>query len=182
MEPAPELTDGEVRLRRWRTGDAPALLDAVTGSLDHLAPFLPWAVGGYTDADAAEFLEKSVHEWETGEAFGYAIVGAEGEILGALALLSRVGPGGLEIGYWIRASHTGRGLVTRAAALGIAEAFRVGAKFVEIRHDEANVRSGLVPQRLGFTRVGVRPAELPGGTKSVGRDVFWRLDEPSRPN
>jgi ribosomal-protein-serine acetyltransferase len=178
MEPAPELSDGEVFLRRWRDEDAPALYRAVNDTLDHLAPFMPWAVDGYSEADSVEFLATTQRRWRDGEVFDYANVSADGEIMGACGLMSRVGNGGLEIGYWIGKRYTGRGLVTRAAALLTAEAFRIGAGRVEIRHDEANERSALIPRRLGFTRVGTAPAELPGGTASTGVHVFWRLLAP----
>lgn len=178
MEPAPELSDGEVFLRRWRDGDAAALHAVVNDSLDHLAPFLPWAVNGYSEADAAEFLATTQRRWRAGEVFDYANVTADGEVMGCCGLMTRIGNGGLEIGYWIGKRYTGRGLVSRAVALLIAEAFRIGAQRVEIRHDEANERSGSIPRRLGFTRVGRAPAELPGGTASTGVHVFWRLLAP----
>lgn len=178
MEPVPELTDGRVRLRRWREDDRAALYEAVRSSLKHLAPFLPWAVGGYTEADAQEFLSTAVQGWADGARFEYANVGPDGQILGSCGLLARAGEGGLEAGYWIRESWTGRGIVTAAVALLTAEAFRVGAKFVEIRHDPANVRSGLIPQRLGFTRLDVRPADLAGGTMGTGKHQYWRLYPP----
>ncbi|MTD53457.1 GNAT family N-acetyltransferase [Amycolatopsis pithecellobii] len=178
MEPAPELSDGEVRLRRWRTADAAAMHRAVNESLDHLAPFMPWAVGGYSEADAVLFLTAARREWRAGEAFSYAIVSAGDEIMGSCSLMTRIGEGGLEIGYWVGKPYTGRGLATRAAALLTVEAFRIGAARVEIRHDAANERSGLIPARLGFTRVASRPAELPGGTASTGTHIFWRLMAP----
>ena len=175
IEPAPELTDGEVLLRRWRPEDLEPMLRVVRDSLAHLEPFMPWAVGGYGEDDAADFLRKAERQWRDGEAFDYANVGPDGEVLGAASSMARLGPGALEIGYRIGRRHTGRGLVTRAAALLTTEAFRVGCEYVEIRHDQANVRSGLVPARLGFTRTGTAPAELPGGTASTGVHVHWRM-------
>lgn len=178
MEPAPELTDGEVFLRRWRDEDAPALYRAVNDSLDHLALFMPWAVNGYSEADTAGFLAMTQRQWRDGEAFDYANVTADGEIMGGCGMTTRIRNGGLEVGYWIGKRYTGRGVVTRAAGLLIAEAFRIGAQLVEIRHDEANERSSLIPRRLGFTRFGQAPAELPGGTASTGVHMFWRLLAP----
>lgn len=178
MAPATELTDGEVTLRRWRDDDASGLYRAVNDSLDHLAPFMPWAQSGYSEADSVEFLANTQREWRDGVAFDYANVTGDGEVMGGIGLMTRIGNGGLELGYWIGKPYTGRGLVTRAAKLLVAEAFRIGANRVEIRHDQANERSGLIPQRLGFTRVGSGPAELPGGSASTGVHVYWRLLAP----
>ncbi|HVW43065.1 MAG TPA: GNAT family N-acetyltransferase [Amycolatopsis sp.] len=175
MEPAQTLTDGAVRLRRWRDDDVADVHEAVSDSLDHLAPFMPWAVEGYSEADAAEFLRQAREEWRAGDAFAYAIVDAQGTVIGSCSLMRRIGEGGLEIGYWLAATATGRGVATRASALLTAEAFRIGAGFVEIHHDPANVRSGLIPRRLGYTRIGTVLSMQPGGTAGTGKLVVWRL-------
>ncbi|WP_019229166.1 GNAT family N-acetyltransferase, partial [Sedimentibacter sp. B4] len=67
------------------------------------------------------------------------------------SLHRRVGPDGLEIGYWLDAAHTGVGLATEAVggltavALALPEVERV-----EIHTDEGNARSAAVPRRLGY--------------------------------
>jgi RimJ/RimL family protein N-acetyltransferase len=58
----------------------------------------------------------------------------DGDIVGGLGLHPRVGAAGLEIGYWVRAGATGRGLATEAVAaatrLGLT---LLGADRIEIR-------------------------------------------------
>ncbi|NKQ53783.1 GNAT family N-acetyltransferase [Amycolatopsis sp. K13G38] len=176
MEPAETLSDGEIRLRRWRRGDARTVHRVVNASLDHLAPFMPWAVGGYSRADAADFIRSSDEEWRAGKAFSYAVLGARGEVIGSCGLMRRIAEGGLEIGYWLAREHTGRGIATRAARLLTDEAFRIGARHVEIHHDPANIRSGLIPERLGYTRIGTMPATQPGGSAGTGKLVVWRAE------
>ena len=41
---------------------------------------------------------------------------SSGEVLGGVSLLARIGPGALELGYWLRNECTGRGYATEAAA------------------------------------------------------------------
>jgi len=180
MEPAETLSDGEIQLRRWRRRDADTLHRVVGDSLDHLKPFMPWAVEGYGKADAADFLRLSREEWRQGKAFSYAILDADGEVAGSCGLMRRIGEGGLEIGYWLARTHTGRGIATRAARLLTDEAFRIGASHVEIHHDPANVRSGLVPARLGYTRTGTVEATKPSGTEGTGKLVVWRTGVSDR--
>lgn len=97
-------------------------------------------------------------------------------IAGSVGVMAR--EGGVEIGYWLASSFVGRGLITRAVRLLTAEAFRLGAGYVEIKHDERNVRSGAVPARLGFTQVGTEPAEKPPAPSGTGTNRVWRLVAP----
>lgn len=148
---------------------------AVTESMDHLRPWMPWAAG-YDRGSAADFLRQCEQDWDSGAAFNYAIISG-GEVVGSCGLMARIGPGGLEIGYWVRTGYTRRGLATAAAGALADEAFTIpGIDRVEIVHDAANVASGGIPRKLGFTMIGRRPsgADEPAGGEE-GTDVVWRL-------
>lgn len=173
--PAESLSDGVILLRRWRAGDAGGLHRLVNDSLDHLAPWMPWAVGGYSERNARDFLTLTRESWLAADTFDYAIVAPDGALAGSCGLMARIGRGGLEIGYWLAKTCTGQGWATRAARVLTTEAFRVGANRVEIVHDIANHRSGAVPARLGFRRLEERPTQLPGGTAATGRVAVWQL-------
>ena len=167
------IEHGPVTLRRYRAGDAGAVFDAVTASLDHLRPWTPWA-SDYRRESAEEYVAGSIRHWDDGTEFNYAITTA-GVLAGSIGLMARIGPGGLEIGYWVHRGYTRRGLATAAAAALVQQAFRLpGVNRVEIVHDELNVPSGKIPARLGFTEIERRPLDPPplGGT---GTGVVWRL-------
>jgi ribosomal-protein-serine acetyltransferase len=162
-----------VLLRRWRFADLDAACAAVLASLEHLRPWMPWAVD-FSRAGQAEFLAGSERDWESGTAFNYAML-LDGEIAGSTGLMARIGPGGLEIGYWVGEAYTRRGLATAGAAALVRQAFALpGVDRVQIIHDELNVPSGAVPRKLGFTEIERRPLDQkpPGGT---GVGVVWEL-------
>jgi RimJ/RimL family protein N-acetyltransferase len=72
-------------------------------------------------------------------------------IVGGVSLHPRVGPGAIEIGYWLASAATGRGFATEAAEALTAEAFRGGdIERIEIRCEPANEASMRVPERLGY--------------------------------
>lgn len=173
--PAEVLLSGDCRLRRWRTADADVVYRIVSESLDHLMPWMPWAHEGYSPDSALEFVSRCDREWAEGTAFDYAVT-TGGSTVGSCSLMRRIGPGGLEIGYWIHPSWTGRGLATAAACALLREAFSLpGIDVVEIHHDEANKASGGVPRRLGFTEVERRPSlEGPTTPGEIGVEVVWR--------
>jgi RimJ/RimL family protein N-acetyltransferase len=91
------ISRGPVVLRRWREDDLDALFRAVTESAGHLRPWLPWAAG-YSRESAAEFLASSARGWEEGTGYSYAIT-TGGALAGGIGLMTRKGPGALEIGY-----------------------------------------------------------------------------------
>lgn len=171
--PEDVLVHGPVTLRRHREDDLDAVFAAVTESLDHLRPWMPWAAG-YTRQAAAEFVAKSARSWADGSEYGYAII-ADGVLAGGCSLMDRIGPGGLEIGYWVHRAWTRRGLATAASAALVQAAFGLpGVDRVEIVHDELNVASAGVPRKLGFTEVERRPLDLPPAA-GTGVGVVWRL-------
>jgi RimJ/RimL family protein N-acetyltransferase len=143
--------------------------------MEHLRPWLPWAAG-FGLEEAAQFTERCEQDWESGAAFNYAITSG-GAAMGSCGLMARIGPGGLEIGYWVDARHLRRGLATAAAAALVSAAFGLpGIDRVEIVHDEANVASSGVPRKLGFTQIARRPhPDGPETSAESGTDVVWRL-------
>jgi ribosomal-protein-serine acetyltransferase len=164
---------GPVTLRRHREEDADAVFQAVTESVNHLRPWMPWAAD-YTRQSAAEFLARAAQDWEDGTEYSYAIT-TGGTLAGGCSLMARIGPGALEIGYWVHRAYTRRGLATEASAALVEQAFRLpGIERVEIVHDELNIASGRVPRKLGFTEVGRRALAQPSA-RGTGVGVVWRL-------
>lgn len=99
----------------------------------------------------------------------------DGELAGSCGLHRRLGPHGLEIGYWVHVDHVGKGCATSASRALTDAAFALPEiDFVEIHHDLNNVRSSRVPAKLGYQDQGVVPGEVhaPGDD---GRDRIWRV-------
>ncbi|HVJ95718.1 MAG TPA: GNAT family N-acetyltransferase, partial [Acidimicrobiia bacterium] len=97
------------------------------------------------------------------------------DVLGSFGLMTRRGPGTLEIGYWLHVEEGGQGLATTAAsALTDLARATPGVDLVIIWCDEANVRSAAIPQRLGYTlrRTESRPPEAPSES---GRMQIWTV-------
>jgi RimJ/RimL family protein N-acetyltransferase len=182
QRPRETLTHGPVTLHRWRAGAAAAaeLAQAVTESAGLLRPFMPWARGEYGLAEAEQFLDSCEQGWEAGTEFSYAIrsgpVLASSVLVGGAGLMTRIGAGGLEIGYWVHAGHVRRGLATAATVALITEAFTLpGISRVEIRHDELNTASGGIPRKLGFTYVGSEPGSDPRLDGTEPTDLVWEI-------
>jgi ribosomal-protein-serine acetyltransferase len=177
QRPRETLTHGPVTLHRWRAGAGPAaeLAQAVAESSGLLRPFMPWARGEYGLADAEQFLDFCEQGWEAGTEFSYAIRSG-GELAGGAGLMARIGPGGLEIGYWVHPASTRRGVATAAAAALTCAALALpGIDHVEIHHDVLNLASGRVPAKLSYVHIDTRESRLNQAPGDSGTDEVWRI-------
>jgi len=155
VTPPETVPTAVVDLVRWRPEWAPSLASAVEASLAELAPYMPWATPTYGLADARTYIDGSIADWDAGTNWNYAIVTRAGEVVGSTGLMTRLGPGVLEIGYWLHTGHAGRGYATTVAqALATVGLAQPGIETVVIRHDAANVASGRVAEKAGFIRIG----------------------------
>ena len=133
--------------------DAEAITDAVQSSLDELRPWMPWA------AEPSSVAQQAVRLAVVGEAFAVGgdasyTVFVDDEVAGVVGVNDRLGdPAAREVGYWLRTSHVGRGVMTRAVLAVVGVLADVGIERAEIHCDEANHRSAAVARRAGFVHV-----------------------------
>lgn len=174
----PERIDGPngLLLRRWTVDDAEALSQAISESAEHLRPWISWVA---QEPVPLERRRARIQEWEREWAQGGdSILGVfvADRIAGGCGLHRRLGPAGLELGYWVHPRFLRHGLATEVARL-LTDAALVlpGITHVEIHHDKANVPGLGVPRKLGFQLVGEQPDE-PEAPADLGIEVRWRMD------
>jgi len=134
---------------------------------------LPWATDEAARPDAQRArLEEVVPHWDDGTEYSYLVT--EGPlVIGGMGLHARIGPGALELGYWLRSGFGGRGIATRCAQVLTGAAMELeGVDRLEIHCDESNVRSAAIPRRLGYrlARVDTVPVASPSES---GRSMIW---------
>ena len=171
------LRTARMLLRSWNPADAPALAPVLAANVAHLGPWIPAHVATPAPLPTlAERLAGFAADFVAGRAFRYALLTAdESQVLGEADLFPRAATGRVplsaadhvELGYWLDAAVTGRGLATEATrALFRVAAALPGMSHVEIRCDRENAPSAAVPQRLGFHLASVE-AELQIWRKSL---------------
>ena len=161
----PELRTDRLLLRRWRAEDAVALAPVLEANVGRLRGWIPARVAEPAElAEIERRLATNARAFDDDREWRYAIVlPASGAIVGEVSLFPRVEATRValpeadraEIGYWLDAGVTGRGLATEAAAAMLDLARRLAAEMpalrtVEIRCDARNAPSAAVPRRLGF--------------------------------
>jgi len=150
------LADG-ARLGYLEPWHADQFLASITGSFDHLAPWIPFA-HKVTDIEYARtFLQRfaDAHAQDTRHLFG--IWQGDKLIGGAMFPTFDTTLGICEIGVWIAPEAQGKGLITASARYLIDWAIRErGMSRVAWHTDPRNARSRAVAQRLGLTYEGIK--------------------------
>jgi RimJ/RimL family protein N-acetyltransferase len=166
-------------LRTWKVDDVEPMAAAITASVDHLVPFMPWAaLEPLSIDDRRKLIDGWDADWRNDRDLVFGIF-RNGAPIGGCGLHRRRGPHALEIGYWIHVDHIRQGYATEAAATLTDLAFTVdGIDVVEIHHDRANAASRGVPQSLGFQFVGETQDEVTSPGED-GVDCTWRMTKAS---
>ena len=173
---------GDVIVRRWRVEDAVGLRDAIQSAAAHLRPRMTW-VGEWeaVDCDPAATVRGWNAAWEQGGDL-VAAIEVTGALAGSTGLHRRIGPRGLEIGYYLFPAWTGRGIATTAAGLCTDLAFADPTiDVVRIVHDVSNTPSEGIPRRLGFIHVGDETSTRGQAAADVGVDRIWEVARAAWP-
>ena len=152
MTKPPEQIDGvQVRLRRAKPEDAPALFLASANPT--VMQYMEWAAQT-SDTLTRQHLEGAEQRWNDGAEFQWII---EERASGALAGTISIRPKehSADLGYFLAQAHWGKGFALEAGQIVVAwlqaqpEIFRIWATA-----DAENTRSHQVLERLGLKREG----------------------------
>lgn len=174
-------------LRCWSPKDAPVLRAALDACDAHLRPMIPFMKDEPRSLkQTAWWLREIRAAFDLGQMFRYAVFdAAEQNLLGENMLLTRVGPGGLEIGYWTHKDAIGKGIATEASCAMIRVAFELErVKRVEIMCAPENKASASIPARLGFTHEATLKKRALNSDGDIVDLMVWSLfadDYPSSP-
>lgn len=150
-----QLTDEELVLRPFHLNDTAQLYCAVKESLNELKPWMSWAIDGYNERTAREYIAIARARWEEHTYYALAVTRRD-ELLGACTLSSihslyRF----CNLGYWVRTSCHGQGIAGRAAKLAARFAIeRLGLIRVEIVIAAGNQASIRVAEKIGAHEEG----------------------------
>jgi RimJ/RimL family protein N-acetyltransferase len=169
------LQTSRLLLRPWAEGDETALQAALGESVEQLLPWIPWATAAApTSGESRALVQRWIGEREAGVNCIYAMFERAGSRLaGGVGLYNRVGPGALEIGYWVRTAAAGTGYATEASAALTSAGFALpGIERIEIHIDPRNLPSRRVPEKLGFSLLEIRGSDRERGGAATETMVF----------
>lgn len=155
--------DQHIRLVPPELEMAEQLTSLVRRNLEHLRPWMPWAVADYGIDHARTWIESAADTSAT--AFSLLIF-YDQELVGTIGVHEiNTLHSHTSLGYWIDKDHVGRGIITRSCRVLLDHLFgTMKLNRVQINCNVDNVRSRAIPERLGFTHEGIlREVELVDG-------------------
>ena len=163
--------------------DAAPFAELIRGNREFLEPWEPVRAESYfTEDGQRHIIEDALRRCGEHSMLPRAIL-ADGDIVGRVNLNNIVrGPFmSASLGYWVSASHNGRGIATEAVRQITRLAFgELGLHRIEAGTLLHNFGSQRVLERNGFERFGLAPAYL----QIAGRwqdHVMYQALNPSRP-
>jgi len=144
-------------LRVPKPGDGEPIASSVRESLPELKQWMPWASDGYNVENAEDWCRRMAANFILRTETQYSIYnrdGAHGGSLGAFQFDWNIP--GCVIGYWLRTSWCGQGLMAEAVNALTAMLFtRMHMKRIQLHCGDLNVRSSRLAERCGFRLDGV---------------------------
>jgi RimJ/RimL family protein N-acetyltransferase len=165
-------------LRCWSPMDAPRLRATLDANDQHLRPMIPFMKDEPKSLEqTAQWLRGLRALFDLGQNYRYAVFDKhESRLLGENMLLTRPGPGALEIGYWTDKDVLGKGFAAEATCALIRVAFEIeDVDRVEIICAPENKASAAIPAKLGFTHEATlkqRARDSEGGIRDL---MVWSL-------
>ena len=133
------------------------MVAAARESVADISPWMAWCHSGYSESDAAAWIQATLDGHRDGTMYDFAIVDETGRYAGACGInqISRVS-GVANLGYWVRSSAMGRGVAPEAVRQLIPWVFsNTPLNRLEIVAAIGNVRSQRVAEKVGAHRDAV---------------------------
>jgi RimJ/RimL family protein N-acetyltransferase len=165
-------------IRCWQPQDAPLAKAAIDANLDHLRPWMPWALDEPTSLEEkVNLMRRFRGRFDLDQDYTYGTFSAdEKRVLGGCGLHTRLGPNAYEIGYWVHKDFVNRGLATETAAALTRVGFEVGVvDRIEIHISDGNLASASVPPKLGYRLEGTLGRRLTGSDGELHDVMIWSL-------
>src|SRR5213596_733263 len=119
MQQKKTFTDGNILIRPFSAEDSNPLYEAVRESISEISQWLDWCHANYSLDEASAFVLSRDEAWKTEDEYGFAVLDVETRMFLGCVGLNQFNRNYqfCNLGYWVRTSHTGRGIASSAARL-----------------------------------------------------------------
>lgn len=149
----------------------------ISANRAHLDRWLRWSSSLQSLADVTRFIDRFGAKLRQNDGFHNGIWSGSTLVGGVVTWYVHRENRNAEVGYWLAATATGRGLATGAARAAVDHLFRrADVHRVEMQCGVENRRSRAVAERLGFRLEGIRRESHWITDRFVDHAVYGVLD------
>ncbi|WP_164931555.1 GNAT family N-acetyltransferase [Longirhabdus pacifica] len=152
--------DDEIKLNILQLQELKPLHQLISDSREHLQPYITW-IRDANEASVKDFIQSGLHAFARNQGFNAGIYYRE-KLAGYIGLhYIHWSHRKTEIGYWLGASYTGKGIMIRSCKALLNYIFNyLHLHRVTILCGKENVKSRAIPKGLQFVEEGfLRDAE-----------------------
>jgi ribosomal-protein-serine acetyltransferase len=145
-----------LELKTLELDQSELLFEAVDSCRPYLRQWLPWVDRTLSPRDSVIFIESTRRQEEAQNGFQVGIW-QDKSLVGCIGFhaLNKANRG-TSLGYWLREDAQGRGIARRSVAQLVDHAFEEFKMHrLEIRCGVENLKSRLIPEKLGFKFEGI---------------------------
>lgn len=162
-------------IRHPKISDTAVLNASIIESINELRKYMPWVNQVPSILDTQHNIENAIKLIEANQDIRFLIFSKNNDFVGSSGLhridwqIKKA-----EIGYWIKTSQSGQGLMTEAidaiTNYGINE---LGLRRIEIICSGSNIKSRRIPERLGFTLEGILKNHRINNDETIDDTVYY---------
>lgn len=156
--------DENIKLRLFYMDDAEELFILTNESRDYLRKWLPWVDHVKEINDSKRFIEDCLKSFVERNGFPKGIAILYNNVIVGTIGFNEVSLENkyVSIGYWLGEMYQSKGIMTKTCKSLINFVFNeLNMNRIEIRVSPENIKSKLIPERLGFTNEGkIRKTEF----------------------
>lgn len=177
------VADG-IALRLVEPHHAEEMFALVEANREHISKWMSWPDITKGPEDARAYAQRSLREFSEHTAMGMSIL-ADGKIVGGSGWSDwkdKVDAQGVrfasaDIGYWIAADYSGRGIVTRCVEALTRYAFEeYDLHRLTIRAEPENEKSWKVAERCGYEREGTMRGVLRFRDRWIDHHLYAKIN------
>ena len=157
--------------------NAEKILEIVNRNREHLSRYLSWVDETKTIEPIIENTRKALISYADMNGIAY-VIKLNGEIIGRISIWEAEKETCIfEVGYWIDKEYERKGIMTACVKRVIGIGFKyLKAKKIEICCIDENIGSNRIPQKLGFTKEGIRRKSNKIGNKIYDMIIYGLLE------
>lgn len=176
------MSDDPIAIAPFGLADAAAVHALIVGNRAHLDRWLRWSGPVRTLADVEAMIARFQTKLARGDGFHCGIRAGGALAGGVVCWYINRDNRNAEVGYWLGAAYTGRGLATAAARWAVGRLFTTeGVHRVELQCAVDNTASRAVARRLGCREEGVRRESHWITDRYVDHVIYGLLDREWSP-